>query len=64
MRAMKGTEAEMDDADLGLERRFGRQNHPGRDRVERSAGETLHPAPITIYRLCRSINILVFRCSR
>ena len=55
MAAMEGAEAEMDDADFGLERRFGRQNDPGRDRVERSAGETLHPAPITIYRLCRPL---------
>ena len=44
VRAVEGAEAEVDDADLGLERGRGWQRHPGRDVGERAAREPIHPA--------------------
>ena len=44
VRAVEGAEAEVDDADLGVERGRGWQRHPGRDVGERAAREPIHPA--------------------
>ena len=43
MRAMEGAEAQMDNADVGIERSGGRQGRPGGHVPQGAVGKAFHP---------------------